>query len=49
MQSFTARMRHALAGGNQRIRIREKTLEFSSTVLSTLPPYTSLQRESLTT
>ena len=30
---------HALADGNQRIRIREKTLEFSSTVLSTLPPY----------
>ena len=26
---------HALADGNQRIRIREKTLEFSSTVLST--------------
>jgi len=26
---------HALAGCNQRIRIREKTLEFSSTVLST--------------
>jgi len=30
---------HALADGNQRIRIREKTLEFSSTVLSTLSPY----------
>jgi len=30
---------HALAGGNQLIRIREKTLEFSSTVLSTLSPY----------
>jgi len=29
---------HALADGNQRIRIREKTLEFSSTVLSTLSP-----------
>jgi len=27
---------HALADGNQRIRISEKTLEFSSTVLSTL-------------
>ena len=34
MQSFTA-----LAGGNQRIRIWEKTLEFFSTVLSTLSPY----------
>ena len=30
---------HALADGNQRIVIREKTLEFSSTVLSTLSPY----------
>jgi len=30
---------HALADGNQRIRIREKTLEFSSTVLSTLAQY----------
>jgi len=30
---------HALADGNQRIQIREKTLEFSSTVLSTLSPY----------
>ena len=29
----------ATAAGNQRIRIREKTLEFSSTVLSTLAPY----------
>jgi len=29
---------HALADGNQCIRIREKTLEFS-TVLSTLCPY----------
>jgi len=27
---------HALADGNQHIRIREKTLEFSSKVLSTL-------------
>jgi len=35
---------HALADGNQRIRITEKMLEFSSTVLSTLSPYhTSLQ------
>ena len=30
---------HALADGNQCIRIREYTLEFSSTVLSTLFPY----------
>jgi len=30
---------NALAGGNQRTRIREKTLEFSSTVLYTLSPY----------
>ena len=30
---------HSLAGGNQRTRIREKTLEFSSTVLSTLSAY----------
>ena len=30
---------YALADSNQRIRIREKTLEFSSTVLSTLSPY----------
>jgi len=29
---------HALADDNQRIQIREKTLEFSSTVLSTLSP-----------
>jgi len=28
---------HALAGGNQHIRIMEKMLEVSSTVLSTLP------------
>jgi len=27
---------HALADSNQRVRIREKTLEFSSTVLSML-------------
>jgi len=30
---------HALADGNQRIRIRQKTLEFSSTLLSALSPY----------
>ena len=30
---------HFLADGNQRIRITEKTLEFSLTVLSTLSPY----------
>jgi len=30
---------HALAEGNQRVRIREKTLEFSSTALSTLSWY----------
>jgi len=33
---------HALADGNQRIRIREKMQEFSSTVLSTLSPYLDL-------
>jgi len=38
VQSFTACM--PFAGGKQRIRIMEKTLEFSSTVLSTLSPYT---------
>ena len=37
MRSFTVCM--PFAGGNQRIRIREKTLEFSSTVISTLSPY----------
>jgi len=31
---------HALADGNQHVHIREKTLEFSSAVLSTLSPYT---------
>ena len=36
VQSFTARMVHTLADGNQRIQFREKTLELSSTVLSTL-------------
>ena len=30
---------HALAGGDQLIRIGEETLEFSSTVLSTLSRY----------
>jgi len=30
---------HTLADSSQCIRIREKTLEFSSTVLSTLSPY----------
>ena len=30
---------HALADGNQHIRIREKTLEFSSTVLAKLSAY----------
>jgi len=30
---------HALADGNQRIRIRKKMLKFTSTVLSTLLPY----------
>jgi len=35
VQSFTARM-PLLAATNQRIRIREQTLEFSPTVLSTL-------------
>jgi len=30
---------HALADGNEHIWIRQKTLEFSSTVLSTLSPY----------
>ena len=39
MQSFFCS--HAVADGNQRVRIREKTLEFSSTVLSTLSLYLS--------
>jgi len=30
---------HALADGNQLFQIREKMLQFSSTVLSTLSPY----------
>jgi len=33
---------HALAEGNQHIRITEKMLEFSSAVLSTLSPYLML-------
>ena len=33
--SFAVHM--SLSGGNKHIRIREKMLEFSSTVLSTLP------------
>jgi len=39
---------HALAGSNQRIRVREKTLEFSSTVLSTLFLYNRWYRVSST-
>jgi len=34
---------HALADGNQCIRIREKMPEFSTTVLSTLSPYHTSQ------
>jgi len=34
---------HALADSNQRIRTREKMLEFSSTVLSTLCPYVKVE------
>ena len=34
---------HALADGNQHIRIREKTLEFSSTVLSALSRYLAIK------
>jgi len=33
---------HALANGNQHIRIREKTLEFSSTCYSVSVPQTNL-------
>jgi len=40
---------HALADGNQRIRIREKTLEFSSTVLSTLSLYLAFTKFLTTT
>jgi len=36
VQRFTARMPLLIADSNQCIRIREKTLEFSSTVLFTL-------------
>jgi len=36
---------HALADGNQRIRIREKTLEFSPTVSSTVSPYVYLEED----
>jgi len=35
---------HALAGGNQRIRIRQKTREFSLTVLSARSPYQSISQ-----
>ena len=42
MQSFTARM--ACADGNQCIPIREKTLEFSSTVSSTLSLYLKMAK-----
>ena len=36
---------HAFAGGNQHIRIRKRTLEFSSTVLSTLSRYCELYKQ----
>jgi len=39
---------HAPADGNQCIRMPDKTLEFSSTVLSTLSPYLTTQTESET-
>jgi len=35
----------ALADGNQGILVREKTLEFSSTVLSTLFPYLNIMQQ----
>ena len=38
---------HALADSSQCIRIRERTLEFSSTVLSTLSPYRVCQEVDL--
>jgi len=44
----TARSAHALADGNQRIRISEKMLEFSSGVLSTLSSFLSEQVEEKT-
>jgi len=40
---------HALADGNQRIWIREKTLEFSSTVLSTLSLYPEVEENAKST
>jgi len=40
--------RHVFADGNQRIRIREKSLEFSTTVSSTLSPY-PIQTRSINT
>jgi len=45
VQSFIARVPLLTATANQRIRIMEKTLEFSSTVLSTLSLYRFLQTE----
>jgi len=44
----TARSAHALADGNQRIQIKEKMLEFSSGVLSTLSSFLSEQVEEKT-
>ena len=35
---------HALTHGNQRMQIREKMLEFSSSVLSTLSPYLIIKK-----
>jgi len=35
---------HALTHGNQHIQIREKMLEFSSSVLSTLSPYLIIRK-----
>jgi len=40
---------HALADGNQRIWIREKRLEFSSTVLSTLSLYPEVEENAIST
>ena len=40
---------HALADGNQHIQIREKTLEFSSRVLSTLSSYLLVAKTTATT
>ena len=39
--------RHALADSNQRIQVREKTLEFSPTLFSTLSPYGLLFYENM--